>query len=327
LSTDDAALLARIDALEAEVRSLRSSASATDPEESTGPVTRRRVLRVAGLAAAGAAGAIASPALTGRAAAGTVNGESVDLGEVNTATATTEIAGAVAAGPALTLTNTGQGAPLRLNENTDLNFDSIAPGDLFELDSVLVHTIDSGFAFPAIVHDTAFSNYLSLASPLRILDTRRSTPTADNLGRSLVTNAVGKFDPAGRLKAGQTIELRLDDFVFLATGLAGNFTVTGPLGAGYITVWNTSSPRPAASLVNFAAGQTIANWAIVPVGVDHADRDSISIFAAQTTHVILDRSGFVVSDPFVEDVGTPLAAFSPTPTETPRTWPRRRRDR
>jgi hypothetical protein len=323
MSTNDAVLLARIEALEAEVRALRASRPPTTPGEPNGPVTRRRMLRAAGIAAAGAAGALASPALTGRAAAGTVNGESVDLGEVNTATATTTIAGNVAAGPAVTLTNTGQGAPLRITKNDDLNFDMIGPGDLFELDGFLAHTVDLGFGFPAIVHDALFSNLLALQTPLRILDTRRSTSTGENYGRSLVTNATGKFDASGRLKAGQTINIRLNDFTFLATGLAGNFTATGAAGSGHLTVWNTFSDMPTSSLLNFASGQSIANWAIVPVGFDDADRDSISIFAAQTTHVIVDLSGFVISDPFVLLSG-PLAALSPN-AAAGQAWPRRRR--
>jgi hypothetical protein len=54
-----------------------------------------------------------------------------------------------------------------------------------------------------------------------------------------------------------------------ATGVSAvviNTTIVGPTKAGYVTDYPTGSARPTTSTVSFAAGQTVANRAIVPVG-------------------------------------------------------------
>ncbi|MGW5852230.1 PKD domain-containing protein [Streptomyces sp. NPDC055254] len=53
-----------------------------------------------------------------------------------------------------------------------------------------------------------------------------------------------------------------------ATAVALNVTVTNPREAGHLTVHPTGQAAPTTSNVNFAAGQTIANSVIVPVGKD-----------------------------------------------------------
>jgi len=284
-------LLARIEALEAEVRSLRSGSASGG---AAGPVTRRRLLHGAALAVAGAAGTVASPVLTGRAAAGTVNGESVDLGEVNNATSITEIQSNVVGGPTLELENTGTGTPLRLSENRPGGPSVVDEGDLFPLDGFLYYGWASDAASP--VYESSWVNHFFPLTPFRILDTAGGTPTDSDLKRALVSNPSGKFDSAGRLISGQTIDIDLSDFTDFATAIAGNFATLGSSQAGYITVWNTGEPRPFASLINFDAGQTIANWALTPIGKDGSDRDSISIYASRSTRVVLDLMGLFISD-------------------------------
>ena len=79
-----------------------------------------------------------------------------------------------------------------------------------------------------------------------------------------------------------------------ATGLVANVTVTGgTVDHDYLTVWGDSShPRPTASMLNFDAGQTVAN--AVTTSVDRVvDVDHFLVYnAAGTTNVIVDVSGY-----------------------------------
>ena len=77
-----------------------------------------------------------------------------------------------------------------------------------------------------------------------------------------------------------------------ATGVSAvvlNVTVTEPVSAGYLTAWPHADPRPLASNLNFAAGQTVANLVMVKVGptgkVSFAN-------GGGALHVIADVSGW-----------------------------------
>ncbi|MEI8336868.1 MAG: hypothetical protein WCG37_08365, partial [Actinomycetes bacterium] len=58
--------------------------------------------------------------------------------------------------------------------------------------------------------------------------------------------------------------------------VALNVTVTGPAGAGFITVSPTGALRPTASNLNYVAGQTVPNGVLVKVG----SSQSVDIFAS-----------------------------------------------
>jgi YVTN family beta-propeller protein len=60
----------------------------------------------------------------------------------------------------------------------------------------------------------------------------------------------------------------------------------GPLG--YLTVWPAGQPRPLASTLNSLDGRIKANAAIVPAGAGGA----VSVYATNTTNVILDIDGY-----------------------------------
>src|SRR5206468_7469283 len=62
----------------------------------------------------------------------------------------------------------------------------------------------------------------------------------------------------------------------------------GPLG--FLTAWPAGQTRPLASTLNSLDGRVKSNAAIVPAGTGGA----ISIFASNTTHVILDINGYFV---------------------------------
>jgi serine protease len=106
------------------------------------------------------------------------------------------------------------------------------------------------------------------ATPVRLLDTRPS----------------GK--PFG---AGETRALSVGTGI---TAVALNITVTGPTAASFITAWPAGGDVPNASNVNFVAGQTVGNRAIVAVPTTGKNAGVINLRnAAGSVHVIVDLSG------------------------------------
>ncbi len=113
--------------------------------------------------------------------------------------------------------------------------------------------------------------------PLRVLDSR-----------------TGVGMPAHKLVAQESVTLRFDESTGVpadATAVALNVTVTESAGPGFISAWPTGTPRPTVSSVNVtSANQTIANFAIVPLGANR----SIDLFTYAGAHLVIDYSGFWV---------------------------------
>ncbi len=77
-----------------------------------------------------------------------------------------------------------------------------------------------------------------------------------------------------------------------AQAYALNATVVprGPLS--YLTIWPTGAARPTVSTLNSLDGRIKANAAIIPAGTSQA----VSVYARNTTDVVLDISGYFVQD-------------------------------
>ena len=124
-------------------------------------------------------------------------------------------------------------------------------------------------------------------TPARLFDTRPGAPTAD-----------GTFSGWDRL------EKDTDDVLTVrgrggvpaaATGVYVNMTVSGSDGAGYLSAWPEGG-WPGTSNVNFAKGETIANFAFVALGSD----GSIRLRVADTkAHVIVDAVAFTSDLPTI----------------------------
>ncbi len=67
-----------------------------------------------------------------------------------------------------------------------------------------------------------------------------------------------------------------------------NITVVPPGPLTYLTVWPTGQTQPTVSTLNSFDGRIVANAAIVPAGTN----GSISLFASNATHVIVDINGY-----------------------------------
>lgn len=124
------------------------------------------------------------------------------------------------------------------------------------------------------------SGFVGLA-PGRVLDTRS-----------------GNGAPIGKVGPGETITVQITGRGGLpAIGVAAvaiNFTTTGPTESSFLTAWPAGGARPSASILNFPAGRTIANSAIV--GVSASGRISIYNHSGDT-HIIADVSGFFAAVP------------------------------
>jgi uncharacterized repeat protein (TIGR01451 family) len=114
--------------------------------------------------------------------------------------------------------------------------------------------------------------------PCRVLDTR---DTAGPLGGpALVAGAIRSFTITGNCTVPST-----------ARSVSVNITVTGPTDPGDLRIYPTGSTLPDASVINYGAGQTRANNAVIPLGTGGA-LDVFCEQAAGTVDFILDVNGY-----------------------------------
>ena len=73
-----------------------------------------------------------------------------------------------------------------------------------------------------------------------------------------------------------------------AQAVLANVTVTNPVGTGFLTTWNCSAARPDVSTLNFAANETAANTATIPL--DSSGR--LCAFSNMSTDLIIDVGGY-----------------------------------
>ena len=114
--------------------------------------------------------------------------------------------------------------------------------------------------------------------PCRVADTR--DPNGPFGGPALAAGGVRTFTIANRCMIPAS-----------AKSVAFNATVTGPTSQGYIVLYPGGTAPPLASTINYRAGQTRANNAIVPLGAG----GTLSVASGQssgTTNVILDVNGY-----------------------------------
>jgi hypothetical protein len=114
--------------------------------------------------------------------------------------------------------------------------------------------------------------------PCRLLDTRNAPGPIG--GPALIAGTSRAFAVAGNCGLPPT-----------AAALSLNIAVTQPTSAGNLRLHPAGTPVPQVSSINYAAGQTRSNNAIVPLGPD----GDLSAFCAQgsgTVHFILDVNGY-----------------------------------
>ncbi|MET9836618.1 hypothetical protein ABZZ01_02235 [Streptomyces virginiae] len=97
------------------------------------------------------------------------------------------------------------------------------------------------------------------------------------------------------------------------TAVALNVTVTGPRGAGHLTVFPSGQQAPGTSNVNFGANQTIANSVIVPVGPD--GQINVRNGAWDPADVVVDVVGY-----YTPNGGAAYLPVLPTRLHDSREW-------
>ena len=133
-----------------------------------------------------------------------------------------------------------------------------------------------GWLHNNLLPNTAGPGTLGVTRPARVLDTRVGQGAAGPVGArgtvSLHVVGVGGVPSTG------------------VGAVVLNVTVTETGAAGYLTVWPDGVPRPVASSLNFAPGQTVPNLVITPVGAD----GQVNIYngSGASVQVVADVSGW-----------------------------------
>ncbi len=132
---------------------------------------------------------------------------------------------------------------------------------------------------------------LSAQRPVRLLDTRVGLGAAGPVGPG------GTVDVAVTGRAGVPAQG--------VSGVVLNVTTDRPTGArSYVTVWPSGTPRPDASSLNMAAGETAPNLVFARLGANGA----VSLFnETGTTHLLADVLGWFGTAPGASGNFTPLA--------------------
>jgi hypothetical protein len=135
--------------------------------------------------------------------------------------------------------------------------------------------------------------------PTRIYDSRPETPLNEPVpGPKPATNTAPAFS-LGILGEGG-VPVNPADVLAVVV----NITVIAPTGSGWLNAYGNGAPAGTASIVNFAAGQTVPNIAIVRPGAD--GRLAVQMYTAATNgsaHVAIDvfgwfsTSGYSGTDP------------------------------
>ena len=114
--------------------------------------------------------------------------------------------------------------------------------------------------------------------------------------------------PGRVLDTRNTGKLGINGQVVVNTGINGavaaavNITLTDTDGAGFVTAWDGTSARPTASIINSDhAGETIANYTIVPVD----PQGHFTLFTSNGANLIVDFMGYLPAS-------TPLLANNVT---------------
>jgi PKD repeat protein len=103
---------------------------------------------------------------------------------------------------------------------------------------------------------TTGGSYFSPFGPARLLDTRDGTGTGGKVAQ-VPANGTVKLKIAGN-----------DGIPSGVTAVAVNLTATNTSGSGFVTGYADGSTIPNVSNLNYTAGKTVPNAAIVPVGAD-----------------------------------------------------------
>jgi len=138
---------------------------------------------------------------------------------------------------------------------------------------------------PDAVGDLADDMVYTPVTPCRIADTRFA-------GGAIVANTTRAFDVDGSNFSAQGGSATGCGIPYgVAQAVVMNITATQPTGEGYFTAYSLASAQPLSSVLNWTAGQTIANTTIVPVWPG-AGNDFNLLAGVSTVHAVIDVLGY-----------------------------------
>jgi len=120
---------------------------------------------------------------------------------------------------------------------------------------------------------TSAGTYHSVA-PKRLVDTRLSSAPV-GAGKDISVGVAGAHKVPAGAKAAMV-----------------NLTATEPKSYGHLTAYPSGKELPTTSNVNYSQGQTVANFAVVPIGAD--GRITVRNSSSGGTHVIVDVVGYIL---------------------------------
>jgi hypothetical protein len=127
-------------------------------------------------------------------------------------------------------------------------------------------------------------------NPCRIADTRDATKPAGYGPPSLAGGVPRNFTLTGQCGIAGT-----------AQAVSLNITVTNTLGPGFILIFPQGGAQPLVSTLNYVAGQTVANAAVVPLGTG----GGITVIAGVSgTDLIIDTNGYYAPQTLVSTLNT-----------------------
>jgi hypothetical protein len=145
----------------------------------------------------------------------------------------------------------------------------------------LISTAAAALALPGGATIVSGTSYFTV-TPCRILDTRM--PDGPFGGPALAPGEARTFAVTG-----------ICGIPANATDVALNVTVTRPESAGFLQCYAGDAPPPGTSLLNFAAGQTRANNAVVSLASDGSGTFAVRNASLGTAHVVVDVAGYFVT--------------------------------
>ncbi|MGD0908784.1 MAG: choice-of-anchor D domain-containing protein [Candidatus Acidiferrales bacterium] len=145
--------------------------------------------------------------------------------------------------------------------------------------NAVAFTVNSGSVAP--VTGVAL-RYVAVA-PCRLADTR-TTPIGPFAGPSITGGTSRSFT----IPQSSTCNIPP-----AAAAYSLNVAVIPSSPLGFLTLWPTGQAQPVAAIVSSVDGRVRSNAAIVPAGANGA----ISVYASNTTDVVLDINGYFTTDP------------------------------
>ncbi|MFI7603567.1 hypothetical protein ACIBTV_00400 [Micromonospora sp. NPDC049366] len=159
--------------------------------------------------------------------------------------------------------------------------------NIYNQSSGTVHVIADLAGYFGSASSGADQTYVPFG-PRRVADTRDGTGLSYRPVGPIAANSSITFSPQnvqGRQPCGSPALL-------CPTAVVANLTVTGSTRAGVLIGYPYNKPRPTASNVNFIAGETAANMAVIGT-----ELGAVALYNASSgdTHVIVDQAGYFIA--------------------------------